>query len=248
MRDFGQSAIALGRFTDDGGMIGVAGGAAFLFGFAVSPLLGAAIALATANDISNAARQRREQRQNRVDGERELYGLPDLNESDRVLYQALRSAGDASEAQRPAPVNPSSDERFKKVQPESSAKSSAKSSAMGFSVEPVAEADPDWVEEAWTPKIDLSLLPIEEFRKVIPKGTYDPQQVNAPGTRSAATGKVFEYLKSFNNSENVEYLVWFVFGVTKGGNAWYSVASDFCRQCRDHYQRKGTPPDARITW
>ncbi|NJM58890.1 MAG: hypothetical protein HC857_17845 [Synechococcales cyanobacterium RU_4_20] len=228
MNDFGKGAIALGRLTDDGGFIGVAGGAAFLFGFAFNPLLGAAIALTTANDIANAAREKREARLLQREGERELYELPDLPEGEDAIAPRL---------------NPAAGEKFRKVQLENGSKSSAKSSAQ--------TPDPDdWIDEAWMPPPpDLSLLPIKEFKEEVEAGVYRASDLHLVATRSGATGKVFEYLKKFSSSENIEYLVWFVFGLNKGGNAWYALASDFCRQCRDHYQRKGAPPpDDRMTW
>ena len=246
MQDFGQTPIALGRFTDDGGIIAVVGGAAFLFGFAINPLLGAAVALTVSNDMAAASRQKRTARKQIEDDKRELYGLPDANDEDAIARE-LANLTSSAKGERSA-AKTSAQEKFTPVHSEVHPISAAlKFTGDGANDSTDDEPVDGWTERPWTPPApDLSLLPITVFKQKVEGGSINVERLEDEQIREYATGRCWQYLKRFKHHDNLEYLVWFVFGLHKGKAQWYQLAADFCDCCREHWL--SARHDSPINW
>jgi hypothetical protein len=168
--------------------------------------------------------------------------------SARAARHALTGADDTGAGHT---MNLAAGEKFKKVQGENTPEVQAQSSG---SDSPVTAEDDTWdgsPQATWSPPApDLSLLPIAAYKGAVPAGDIDVMQLHDSGVRQLATDAVFG-LVTTGEFNNIEHLVWAVFGVTKGGGDWYPVAAQFCNRCRDHFVKGGTVSpqrDSRVTW
>ena len=226
MHDFGKAPLLLGRMTDDTGTIGLLGSAIAFVSFAINPLIGLGVALVIANDVAHGRAAR-----HAVTGGDDRAALP----SDGAVTHTMNLAAG---------------EKFKEVQTMTAPKVQAQSSGHDSSVTADDDGWDDSPQATWAPPApDLSLLPIAAYKGAVPAGSIDVQQLQDAGVRQLATDAVFG-LVTEGEFNNVEHLVWSVFGVTKGGGDWYPVAAQFCQRCREHFV-KGAPSsqrDSRVTW